>query len=182
MKKPEADLSKAIRALPSFPIVLVTVGRNIMTVGAFHFYSLDPPSVMIGIMPKRYTYELINDYNEFGISIPKADQTELVRLCGSLSGREVADKYKEAGVTPMRSSVIRSCLIEECPVNIECEVVHKVDFPGTHQWYVGEIRAVHIDEDFERDQALMFWAGEYRKVGEFLEYARKRALPDAGTT
>jgi len=182
MKRTEADLSKGIRALPSFPIVLVTVGRNIMTAGAFHFYSFDPPSLMIGIMPKRYTYELINEYNEFGINIPKADQVELVRLCGSLSGRQVTDKYKEAGVTPMKSSVIRSCLIEECPLNIECEVVHRVDFPGTHRWYVGEIRAVHIEEDFERDQALMFWGGEYRKVGEFLEYARKRALPDAGTT
>jgi len=137
---------------------------------------------MIGIVPKRYTYELINEYNEFGINIPKADQTELVRVCGSLSGRKVADKYEEAGVTPMRSSVIRSYLIEECPLNIECEVVHKVDFPGTHQWYVGAIRAVHIDEDFERDQALMFWSGEYRRVGEFLEYALKRPPTDASTT
>ncbi len=172
MKKSETDLSKGIRALPSFPVVLVTVGRNIMTAGAFHFCSFAPPSVMIGIVPKRYTYELINEYNEFGINIPKADQVELVRICGSLSGREAADKYKEAGVTPMKSSVIRSYLIEECPLNIECEVVHKVDFPGTHQWYVGEIRAVHIDGDFERDQALMFWGGEYRKVGGFLEYSR----------
>ncbi len=182
MKKSETDLSKGIRALPSFPVVLVTVGRNIMTAGAFHFYSFAPPSVMIGVVPKRYTYELINEYNEFGINIPKADQTQLVRVCGSLSGREVADKYKEARVTPMRSSVIRSYLIEECPLNIECEVVHKVDFPGTHQWYVGAIRAVHIDEDFERDQALMFWSGEYRRVGEFLEYALKRPPTDASTT
>ena len=182
MKKSETDLSKGIRALPSFPVVLVTVGRNIMTAGAFHFYSFAPPSVMIGIVPKRYTYELINEYNEFGINIPKADQTELVRVCGSLSGRKIADKYEEAGVTPMRSSVIRSYLIEECPLNIECEVVHRVDFPGTHQWYVGAIRAVHIDEDFERDQALMFWSGEYRRVGEFLEYALKRPPTDASTT
>jgi len=182
MKKSETDFSKGIRALPSFPVVLVTVGRNIMTAGAFHFYSFTPPSVIVGIVPKRYTYELINDYHEFGINIPRADQTELVRICGSVSGREVADKYKEAGVTPLKGSVIRSYLINECPVNIECEVVHKVDFPGTHQWYVGAIRAVHIDEDFERDQALMFWSGEYRRVGEFLEYAGKRVLPDTGTT
>jgi flavin reductase (DIM6/NTAB) family NADH-FMN oxidoreductase RutF len=127
-----------------------------MTAGAFHFYSFDPPSVMVGIMPERYTYDLINDYHDFGINIPKADQVNLVRICGSVSGREVADKYKEAGVTPLESCVIKSCLIDECPLNIECEVVHKVDFPGTHQWYVGEIRAVHIDEEFERDQALMF--------------------------
>lgn len=120
-------------------------------------------------MPERYTYDLITSYSEFGVNIPKADQTGIVRICGSVSARDVADKYKEAGVTPLAASVIRSNLIRECPVNIECEVVHKVDFPGTHRWFVGEIRAVHIDDDFERDHALMFWSREYRKVGEFLE-------------
>jgi flavin reductase (DIM6/NTAB) family NADH-FMN oxidoreductase RutF len=171
MKKTEIELSKGIWALPPFPVVLVTVGRNIMTAGAFHFYSFEPPSVMVGIIPKRYTYTLINEYNEFGINIPKADQIELVRICGSVSGRKGIDKYEKAGVTPLEGSVIKSYLIDECPLNIECEVVHKVDFSSSHQWYVGEIKAVHIDEDFERDQALMFWGKEYRKVGELLEYA-----------
>ena len=100
MKRLETDLSAGIWALPSFPVVLVTVDRNIMTAGAFHFYSFDPPSVMVGIMPDKYTYELINLENEFGINIPRADQIELVRICGSVSGRNV-DKYSKAGVTPL---------------------------------------------------------------------------------
>jgi flavin reductase (DIM6/NTAB) family NADH-FMN oxidoreductase RutF len=62
-------------------------------------------------------------------------------------------------------------IIKECPVNIGCQVVHKVDFKGSHQWFVGEIKAVYVDDDYERDQALMFWIGEYRSVGEFLEKA-----------
>jgi flavin reductase (DIM6/NTAB) family NADH-FMN oxidoreductase RutF len=140
-----------------------------MTAGAFHFYSFRPPSVMVGIIPNRYTYKIINKYNEFGINIPRADQIDLVRICGSVSGREGVDKYSKAGVTMMRSSKIKSNLIEECPLNIECEVVHKINYPGTHRWYVGEIRAVHIDEEFKRDQALMFWSKEYRRVGEFIE-------------
>ena len=170
MKRLETDLSAGVWALPSFPVVLVTVGRNIMTAGACHFYSFDPPSVMVGIMPERYTYELINRENEFGINIPRTDQIELVRICGSVSGRQV-DKYREAGVTPFEATRIKSYLIEECPVNIECGVVHKVDFKGTHQWYIGEIQAVHVDDTYSRDQALMFWSREYRRVGEFLEKA-----------
>jgi len=121
-------------------------------------------------MPDKYTYELMNEHNEFGINIPRADQIELVRSCGSVSGREI-DKYQKAGVTPFEAVEINSTLIKECPVNIECEVVHKVDFIGTHQWFVGEIKAVHIDDAYARDQALMFWIGEYRKVGKFLEKA-----------
>ena len=171
MKKLETDLSTGIGALPPFPLVLVTVGRNIMTAGAFHFHSFDPPSVMVGIKPDKYTYELINEHGEFGVNIPRADQIELVRTCGSISGRVVDDKYGTAGVTPFEGVEIKSYLVKECPLNIECEVVHKVGFKGTHQWFVGEIKAVHLDEDYERDQALMFWGGEYRRVGEFLEKA-----------
>jgi flavin reductase (DIM6/NTAB) family NADH-FMN oxidoreductase RutF len=171
MKRIETKLSTGIWALPPFPVVLVTVGRNIMTAGAFHFYSFDPPSVMVGIIPEKYTFELISERNQFGINLPRADQIELVRTCGSVSGRDVADKYQKAGVIPFKGREIETYLIQECPVNIECQVVHKVDFRGSHQWFVGEIRAVHIDDGYERDQPLMFRSGEYRKVGEFLEKA-----------
>ena len=171
MKELAEDLSRGILALPPFPVVLVTVYRNIMTAGAFHFYSFEPPSVMVGIIPEKYTYQLISEANEFGINLPTIDQIELVRTCGSVSGREVDDKYSKAGVTPFEGTKIKSCLILECPVNIECVVVHQIGFGGTHQWFVGEIQAVHIDDTYERDQPLMFWSGEYRKVGEFLERA-----------
>jgi flavin reductase (DIM6/NTAB) family NADH-FMN oxidoreductase RutF len=169
MKKLEPDLSAGIRALPAYPVVLITVGRNIMAAGAFHFYSFDPPSVMVGIMPDKYSHELLNREGEFGVNIPRSDQIALVRLCGSVSGRDVPDKYSEGGVTPFEGSQIKGSLIKECPVNIECKVVHKIGFKGTHQWFVGEIKAVHFDDDYQRDQALMFWAGSYRRVGDFLE-------------
>jgi flavin reductase (DIM6/NTAB) family NADH-FMN oxidoreductase RutF len=124
---------------------------------------------MVGIMPERYTYELVRRENEFGINIPTAEQVALVRACGSVSGRDVDDKYGKAGVTPFEGTKIKSYLIRECPVNIECIVTHEVDFGGTHQWFVGEIQAVHVDSAYTRDQLLMFWSGEYRKVGELLE-------------
>ena len=169
MKKIETELYRGIWALPPFPLVLVTVAHNIMTAGAFHFYSFEPPMVMVGIMPEKYTYELLLRENEFGINIPTTQQIEVVRTCGSISGRETEDKYRRAGVTPFQGTQIKGQLIQECPVNLECRVVHQVNFKGTHQWFIGAILAVHIDETYTRDQPLMFWSGEYRKVGEFLE-------------
>ena len=96
MKELVSDLSKGIWALPPFPLVLVTVDGNIMTAGAFHFYSFKPPAVMVGIIPEKYTYELINREKEFGINIPTVEQIALVRTCGSVSGRDVDDKYSQA--------------------------------------------------------------------------------------
>ncbi len=172
MKRLETDLLKGVLKLPPFPVVLVTVNDNIMTAGAFHFYAFTPPSVMVGIVPKRYTYELVDKGNEFGINIPTTEQIELVRTCGAVSGRDLQNKYKSAGATPFEGAVIQSYLIEECPINIECVVVHRVNFKGTHQWFIGEIKAVHIDDTYKREQSLMYWNNEFRKVGDFLEKAR----------
>jgi len=171
LKRIETDLSAGIWALPSFPIVLVTVGKNIMTAGAFHFYSFEPPSLMVGIMPDKYTYQLLTDLGEFGINIPTFDQISIVRTCGSVSGRDGKDKYAETGTTPFASAVISSRLIVECPLNIECEVVHRIEYPGSHQWFVGEIRAVHVEDGYDPGDALMFWGKHYKRVGETLEPA-----------
>ncbi|UCG86391.1 MAG: flavin reductase family protein [Gemmatimonadota bacterium] len=169
MKRLEEDLSAGIWTLPSFPVVLVTAGENVMTAGAFHFYSFDPPSLMVGIMPDKYTHDLITEHGDFGINIPTVDQIQAVRICGAVSGRDVPDKFARAGLSPFDGLSIKSYLIKECPLNIECKVVHRLAYKGSHQWFVGEIKAVHRDDSYEPDQALMFWGRAYRKVGELLE-------------
>ena len=170
--KREKDPITGMLTIPGFPIVLVTVAKNIMTAAAFSFYSFKPPYVMVGIVPKRLTFELISEKREFGINIPSADQLEIVGICGTVSGREV-DKFAKTGLTPMKGKVIESFLIEECPVSLECEVVHEVDFGGSHRWFIGEIKAAHIDENYTRDSALMYWPREYRRVGEVIPLEKK---------
>ncbi len=165
--KREVEPSRGMLAIPGFPVVLVTVDRNIMTAAAFSFYSFKPPSVMVGIIPQQLTFELISQRGEFGINLPRADQVEAVDICGSISGRK-ADKYERTGLTTMKGSKIDSYLIAECPVNLECRVVHEVDFEGTHHWFIGEILTAHVDDEYARDDALMFWARELRGVGEII--------------
>ena len=161
-KKPFAGLN----ALPGFPLVLVTVDRNALTAAAFSFFSFTPtPAVMVGIRPQTYTYELLQTAKDFGINIPTAAQLELVRWVGSVSGRD-EDKFAKAELTPKKGTVIGSVLIEECPVNLECKIVHQVKYAGSHHWFVGEIMATHIDETYRREDAIMYWMREYRLVGE----------------
>ena len=167
MSKKQRELTQGIDALPAFPVVLVTVDRNIMTAAAFSFYSFEPSCVMVGIKTENLTFDLIVERGEFGINIPSKEQIEEVRVCGSISGR-AEDKFAVAGLTPLQGTVIGSSLIAECPVNLECRVVHRVQFGGSHAWFVGQLEAVHIDEGYTRDQALLFWLGEYRAVGVVL--------------
>lgn len=170
MKRVHNDLFDGIIALPSFPVVFVTVKSNIMVAAAFHFYSFKPPSVMVGIKPEKYTYELITSSKEFIINIPTKEQLDKIHICGTISGRN-EDKYQKASFTPLKGNQVDSYFIEECPVNLECQVVHHIDYEGSHKWFIGEIKEVHIDESYIRDDALMFWLGQFRTVGGIIEGA-----------
>jgi flavin reductase (DIM6/NTAB) family NADH-FMN oxidoreductase RutF len=70
-------------------------------------------------------------------------------------------------------------LIAECPVNIECKVRHSLML-GTHEMFVGEVLAVHVDESvlgpnskigFAKAAPFCFNLGEYwslkEKVGSY---------------
>ncbi|MFX0078195.1 MAG: flavin reductase family protein [Candidatus Hermodarchaeota archaeon] len=173
MSKVEVDPREGIWALPSFPVVLVTVMRNVMTAAAFHFYSFEPPMVMVGIRPQSLTFHQISEYKEFGINLPLKEQLEIVQMCGSISGRD-EDKFQKTGLTPMKGREINSVLVKECPVSLECRVVHKVQFEGSHRWFVGEVLAAHVEEGYSRDQVLMYWLREYRSVGEILHRVKRR--------
>ena len=167
MTKVEKSPDDGIFSLPSFPIILVTVEKNIMTAAAFHFYSFKPPCVMVGILPKNLTYQLISEKGEFGINIPSKEQLEIVQICGEVSGRD-EDKFEKTNLTPQHGKVIESYLIEECPFSLECKVVHEVAYGGSHKWFIGEVKTAHIDENYTRDKALMYWIKEYRKVGDLI--------------
>jgi flavin reductase (DIM6/NTAB) family NADH-FMN oxidoreductase RutF len=136
--------------------------------GVFHFYSFNPPSVMIGIKPEKYTHELIDLHKEFIINIPTTDQLEKVKICGKLTGKD-SEKFKETSFTRQRGKRIKSFLIEECTVNLECKVVHKIEHGGSHTWFIGKIEEVHVDSEYSRSNALMFWLGQFRELGEILE-------------
>lgn len=162
------NLREGIENLPPNPVVLVTVADNIMTAAAFHSYSKNPPCLMVGILPEQFTLELIRREKEFGINIPTADQIETCLTCGTVSGRD-ADKYEKTKLTPGSSDTISSSLIEECPLNYECTLVHEVDFPGNLQWIIGEVKAVHIDDSYKRDRALLYWGREFYNVGTLID-------------
>lgn len=167
--KQELSGVEGLQAFPAFPVVLVTIQDNIITVAATHLFSFKPPLIGIGICPPRYSHELLQQTKEFGINIPTKDMIESVEFCGLNSGRDV-NKFQETGLTPMASKLINSKLIQECPVNLECRVVKEIflnaEFNGTHDWFIGSVETAHIDEDYDKQQALLYWQKKYRTVGE----------------
>ncbi len=159
---------EGIMAFPGFPVVLVCIQKNIITVAAVSFFSFDPPMVMIGIVPTRYSFELLKESQDYSINIPKQEQLEAVLICGSKSGRDV-NKFEAASLTPKKALEITSYLIDECPVNLECKVVQSINLNGTHVWFIGKVVAAHKHEDYDRSQGFLYWPREFRRIGEVIE-------------
>jgi len=122
----------------------------------------EKPFFVVAVRPSRYTYQFIEDTGDFTVNVPKRGMEEIVTYCGSVSGR-THDKFKEKGLTTLRSKHVKSPIIEECIINYECKVAYKTEvakegLPSTilsscypsgdyHTLYFGEIVAVYADED-----------------------------------
>ncbi len=168
--KEEITGKAGILSFPGFPIVIGCIGKNLITLAAISMVSFyDPPLIMIGIVPERYSYDLIKEVQDFSVNIPSTEIIEAVKYCGRVSGRDVEDKFKESGLTQVKPSKISSLLIKECPVNLECKLVKTLDVGGSHVWFIGEVVTAHRRKEYSRSQAFMFWPGEYRYVGDVIK-------------
>lgn len=166
MKK-EIDLKEARLRFPVFPVVLVTVRENIIAIGLIHTFSFDPPMLGIGVHPKRHSYQLLKEIRDFGVNIPTVKLVNEVNICGTVSGRNV-NKFKESGLTQMKPKIIKSVLIEECPVNFECKVTQELSFGGSHNWFVGEVVVAYQADGYDKTKALSYWDKEYRVMGDLV--------------
>jgi flavin reductase (DIM6/NTAB) family NADH-FMN oxidoreductase RutF len=162
-------------ALYPVPVVLVSCGiekPNIITLAWVGTLCSDPPTVGISIRPGRYSHTLIGETGEFVVNVPRADQVNAVDYCGQVSGREV-DKWAACKFTPVPAQNVRTPLIAECPVALECKVSRRLSL-GSHDLFVGEVLAVQIEEgilddqghiDYEKVQPLAYVGGFYWQVG-----------------
>lgn len=136
-------------ALRPVPVVLVTCidseGRpNIITLAWAGVVCSAPPMLGIAVRPTRYSYQLIKDSKEFVVNLPTAGMVAAAEYCGTRSGKN-EDKFAGAGLNPVAASQVKAPLIAECPINMECVVRHEISL-GSHDLFVGEIVAVHVDE------------------------------------
>ncbi|MFW6040624.1 MAG: flavin reductase family protein [Thermoplasmatota archaeon] len=161
----------AVKLLPHFPTVLVGTGdknkTNLITVAMVHVFSFDPPLIGVGISPKRYSFNLIQESMEFTINVPSADQVEKIMSCGKVSGREI-DKFEKFNLTKEESKEISVPCIEEFPLNIECRLIQQIE-TGDHHWFIGEVVGGKKSTDYVRHNAILYWGGEFRIPRELIE-------------
>lgn len=160
-----------IKFLPHFPTVLIGTGKgeeaNLITAAMIHVFSIDPPMVGTGISPKRHSFGLLEEYEEFTVNVPHSGMLKEIKGCGSTSGRDI-DKFKRFDLTKERCETIEVPGVKEFPLILECKVKKQIE-TGDHHWFVGEVMNAKKSEDFQREKSILYWGGEFREPGDLLE-------------
>ena len=172
-----AKLQKAPQtALTPVPAVLVTAGTmaesDITTIAWVGTLCSEPPTIGISVRPGRWLHHYIVDNGAFAVNVADTAHARQLDLCGTISGRDV-DKWQLTGFTRTRGTSTAVPLIQECPLNIEC-VVQQMLHLGSHDLFLGEIVAIHVEEHIQVDghidgsafDPICYVAGRYWRLGQ----------------
>ena len=88
----------------------------------------DPPCVAVSLRKATYSYGSLIERKAFTVSVPSQGQVKEADYFGLVSGRET-DKFAATGLTPVRSDLVDAPYVQECPLVLECKVLH-VHRPG----------------------------------------------------
>jgi flavin reductase (DIM6/NTAB) family NADH-FMN oxidoreductase RutF len=135
----------------------------------------DPPCVAVSLRKATLTYQNILDSKAFTVNIPSVDYCKEVDYAGVVSGRTV-DKFKETGLTPLKSEKVNAPIIKEFPLNLECQL-HSHTELGLHTQFIGRIIDVKADDnvltngqpDIEKTRPFIwgsFGSNSYYAIGE----------------
>lgn len=165
------------------PVVMVSSGSkdgkaNIMTVAWAGTVNSEPPMVSVSIRKNRYSHKLISETGEFVINLVSKSLCKACDYCG-VRGGENEDKFKSCGLTPVKAQDLEyAYAIKEAPVSISC-VVKSVTELGSHDMFIGEIKAVTADSYLldqngklclDNARLVAYNHGEYYLLGEKLGF------------
>ena len=149
---------------------------NIITIAWTGTICTNPAMLYISVRPTRYSYHLIRESGEFVVNLTTKDLVKATDWCGVRSGRDV-DKWSEMHLTRGNAqTLIYAPIIEESPVNIECQVV-KVEELGSYHMFLAKVTGVQVDDRFMQDNRkfalnktglLAYSHGEYFDLGKSL--------------
>ena len=163
-----------------FPMPAVLVGArvnetaNFMTAAWCGIAASAPPAVTVALRPARFTLAGVQVTGTFSINVPSADMAKVVDYCGIYSGH----KHDKSGLFHVDYGVLQTApLVRECPVNLECKVLHVLDLKS-HKLIVGEIVESYVSNDCITDgqpdaakiNPLIYVTGsqQYCRLGEIV--------------
>lgn len=142
------------------PVVLITCGAgsnfNIFSVNRIASCNAEPPMIAVSVRPTRASHDIIDRHGEFVVNIPWPEMEVVSDFVGTTTTRDT-DKWAETGLTQLKAVEVQPPLLFDCPVNIECRVVHRLRLPS-HSLFVAEVIALHAEEEILDDHGEVDFA------------------------
>ena len=111
---------------------------NTMTIGWTMFGILwRKPILMVAVRPDRFTFNLIENADDFTVTFPDSDMHKQLNCCGIYSGRNV-DKFKKCGLLTQAAQKVSSPIVlAKTARYYECQIVQTtaMDKTGLNQKY-----------------------------------------------
>ncbi|SDF41901.1 flavin reductase family protein [Sporomusa acidovorans] len=156
--------AEAARLMPKNAFMTTASGdkTNTMTIGWGSVGIVwRKPVFTVLVRQSRYTKGLVDQSNEFTVTLPLTDMKEALSLCGTKSGRDM-DKIAAAKLTLSAGQALATPVIAIPGLHLECKVLYKETMkaenldPATqnacyadgdyHTLYFGEIVAAYKTE------------------------------------
>lgn len=135
----------------TFPMPALLVGANVddkpnfLVVAWAGIASDTPPMISVAIRQSRYTHKGICQNMTFSVNVPSIDFIKETDYCGIVSGSKV-DKTQVCQFNVFYGKLTNAPLIEQCPINLECRVVHILDL-GSPSFFIGQVEETHVSEN-----------------------------------
>jgi len=170
------------------PIAFVsTVGKDgIHNIAPFSFFtgmSSKPAIVGFGVArrrdgAKKDTLVNIEYTKDYVINLVNEELAEAMNQAAGEYPSHV-DEFKVAGLTPVKSDLVKSPRVAESPVNLECRLMQILEFgqsPNVNSFIIGEVICVHVQEETWVDGVIK--ASKVQAIGRLGEdlYCRTKDI------
>ncbi len=160
-------------------LAMVSCGKegivpNIITIAWLGIVNSEMPMLSISVKPSRYSYDLIDETDEFAVNLVNRDLMKSADFCGVRSGRDL-DKFKECGLHALEAiGLSHAPCIAESPLYLSCKVKQKIAL-GSHTMFLADIAAVaaqgHLLDDkgkldLSKTNLVAYSHGEYAVLGQ----------------
>ena len=123
---------------------------------------------------EKDTLKNIKATKEFVVNIVSEEFADKMNQCSAEYPPEI-DEFKESGLTPAPSTIVKPYLVKEAKVNMECRLIQIVELgkkPGAGSIVIGEVVYFHAREDVYKDGKIIL--SNLKPVGRLggTEYCR----------
>ncbi len=144
MKKTRLGSEPIIMPMPALVVgANVNEKPNFMIASWCGIAAFKPPAITVAMNKARHTLKGIRENGTFSVNVPSCGMIKQVDYCGIYSGKK---RDKSQIFKTFYGELKTAPLVEECPINLECKVLHSLDMK-THILIIGEIVETYVSKE-----------------------------------